>query len=139
MLDEMFQQNASKCAIFYIYKKPIDQGNYQGKNKVARNEKRKKLHGFSYYKSVANFEAFCWNISSSINLLLLKSLVILQQIRNSDFFSTFFGSISVRFCLKKINFQMQQPPEFSIFQLKNLQKNYLSKSLFPKCCSGTFF
>ena len=29
------------------------------KNKVAPNEKRKKkLRGFSYYKSIANFEAF---------------------------------------------------------------------------------
>ena len=44
-----------------------------GKNKVARNEKRKKLHGFSYSKSIANFEAFRWNISSSINFLFLKS------------------------------------------------------------------
>ena len=25
------------------------------KDKVARNEKRKKLHGFSYYKNIANF------------------------------------------------------------------------------------
>ena len=44
------------------------------KNKVAQNEKcKKKLRGFSYSKSMANFEAFCWNISSSINLLFLKS------------------------------------------------------------------
>ena len=27
----------------------------QGKNKVAQNEKRKKLHGFSYDKNMANF------------------------------------------------------------------------------------
>ena len=31
------------------------------------------LWGFSYSKSMENFEAFCWNISSSINLLFLKS------------------------------------------------------------------
>ena len=36
-----------------------------------KNEK--KLHGFSYSKIMANFEAFRWNISSSINLLFLKS------------------------------------------------------------------
>ena len=28
---------------------------------------------FSHSKNMANFEAFCWNISSSINLLFLKS------------------------------------------------------------------
>ena len=28
------------------------------KDKVARNEKRKKLYGFSYSKNIANFEAF---------------------------------------------------------------------------------
>ena len=43
------------------------------KNKVARNEKRKNLHEFSYSKNMANFEMFCWVISSSINLLFLKS------------------------------------------------------------------
>ena len=46
---------------------------FTGKNKVARNEKRKKLHGFSYSKRMVNFEAFHWNISSSINLYFLKS------------------------------------------------------------------
>ena len=72
MLNEMFQQNASKFAIFYVSENPcsffrfsfhatlyfylmnalvyvdIDQGIHMGKSKVARNEKRKKLHGFSY-------------------------------------------------------------------------------------------
>ena len=32
--------------------------------------------GFSYSKNMANFEEFQWNISSSINLLFLKSEVI---------------------------------------------------------------
>ena len=41
---------------------------------IARNEKLKKLHGFSYSKNMANFEAFHYVISSSINLLFLKSL-----------------------------------------------------------------
>ena len=44
-LNEMFEQNASKFAIFYV---DIDLGIHKGKSKVARNEKRKKLHGFSY-------------------------------------------------------------------------------------------
>ena len=36
----------------------IDQGIHKGKSKVARNEKQKKLRGFSYYKNMANFEVF---------------------------------------------------------------------------------
>ena len=40
-------------ALVYV---DIDQGIHYGKNKVARNEKRKKLHGFSYAKIIANFE-----------------------------------------------------------------------------------
>ena len=38
----------------------IDQGIYKVKLKVALNEKRKKLHGFSFSINMANFEAFCW-------------------------------------------------------------------------------
>ena len=34
----------------------------------ARNEKPKKLSGFSHFKNMANFEPFRWTISSSINL-----------------------------------------------------------------------
>ena len=34
----------------------------------------KKLFGSSYSKNMANFEAFCQTISSSINLLFLKSV-----------------------------------------------------------------
>ena len=44
------------------------------KDKIARNEKHKKLHGFSYDKNMANFEAFRWGIKLRINLLLLKSV-----------------------------------------------------------------
>ena len=36
----------------------IDQGIYKVKLKVALNEKRKKLHGFSFSINIANFEAF---------------------------------------------------------------------------------
>ena len=50
------------------------------KNKVARNEKRKQLNGFSYSKNIANFGAFCQGISSSINLLFLKSDMYLLKI-----------------------------------------------------------
>ena len=42
-------------ALVYV---DIDQGIYKGKIKVALNEKRKKLCGFSFSINIANFEAF---------------------------------------------------------------------------------
>ena len=48
-LNEMFMQNASKFAIFYVSEKvyvDIDQGIHKVKYKVARNEKRKKITWF---------------------------------------------------------------------------------------------
>ena len=39
------------------------------KVKVARKEKQKKLHGFSLYQNIANFEAFLWNLKLSANHL----------------------------------------------------------------------
>ena len=95
ILNLMPQQNASKFAIFYKYKNPKlifpffilcyliffsnglcshRPGNSLGeKSKVAWNEKWKNLHGhgYLYSKIMENFEAF--SISSSINLLFLKS------------------------------------------------------------------
>ena len=41
------------------------------KHKVARNEKRKKKYGFSYYKNILNFEAFWRDKNFSKNLLFL--------------------------------------------------------------------
>ena len=38
--------------------KDIDQGIYKVKLKVALNEKREKLHGFSFSINMANSEAF---------------------------------------------------------------------------------
>ena len=43
-------------------------------------KKGKILCRFSYFKSMANFEAVCWNISSSINFLFLKSVSIACKI-----------------------------------------------------------
>ena len=45
-------------ALIYV---DIDQGIHKVKRKVARNEKRKKLLGFSFCINVAKFEAFLWN------------------------------------------------------------------------------
>ena len=38
---------------------------------MAQNEK--KLHGFSYVKSIANFEGFHWNFSLSTNPQIIRS------------------------------------------------------------------
>ena len=54
----------------------IDQGIHKGKMKVARNEKRKKLHGFSFSINIANFEAFLSRIKLIKNLLFLKSVIL---------------------------------------------------------------
>ena len=50
------ERNASKFAMFM--EKDIDQGIHKGEMKVALNEKRKKLCGFSFSINIANFEAF---------------------------------------------------------------------------------
>ena len=54
---------------------------HERKNKVARNEKRKKLCRFSYSKNMANFEAFHQVISSSINLFFLNEKFSLEETR----------------------------------------------------------
>ena len=51
----------------------IDQGIHKGKMKVALNEKRKKLHGFSFSINIANFEAFLSIFKLTKNLFFLKS------------------------------------------------------------------
>ena len=40
--------------------------------KVAQNEKRKKLLGFSFYINIGNFEAFLWNLNLSTNRLFWR-------------------------------------------------------------------
>ena len=40
---------------------------------VAQNEKRKKLHAFSFSINITNFEAFLKRIKLTKNLLFLKS------------------------------------------------------------------
>ena len=70
-----FQFFISCCFIFTFFECPglcwHGPGHSLGKNKVARNEKY--FVGVSYPKNMANFEALCWNISSSTNILFLKS------------------------------------------------------------------
>ena len=60
----------------------IDQGIHKVKIKVAQNEKRKKLCGFSFSMNIANFEAFRWRKKLISNLFFKKSvpLVIKQPV-----------------------------------------------------------
>ena len=55
----------------------IDQGIHKGKLKVARNEKRKKLSGFSFSINIANFEAFCPTKKLISSLFFLKSAMLI--------------------------------------------------------------
>ena len=52
-------------------------GHLLGKNKVAWNEKREKLHGFSYSKSMANFEAFCRSFCWAHKGFLIHLMLVL--------------------------------------------------------------
>ena len=79
MLDEMFQRNASNFAIFLEYENTCMQ--------FFMNEKQnKKLHGFSFSKNMANFEAFLQVISSSINPLFLKIYEDIVGMENKPLF-----------------------------------------------------
>ena len=55
----------------------IDQGIHKGKMKVALNEKRKKLRGFSFSINIANFEAFLSVFKLTKNPLFLCSQLFL--------------------------------------------------------------
>ena len=57
----------------------IDQGIHKGKLKVARNEKQKKLQGFSFSINIANFEAFHWKKKLISNLFFLKSVQLTKN------------------------------------------------------------
>ena len=60
-------------ALIYV---DIDQGIHKGKMKVALNEKRKKLLGFSFSINIANFEVFLYGKKLSPNLIFLKNVYI---------------------------------------------------------------
>ena len=75
MLDEMMAQgNTAKFAIFFVK-------NHQ--ENALEGQKHKLLYiscGISYSKNVANFVAFRCNISSSIKLLFLKSVLLTSHV-----------------------------------------------------------
>ena len=54
----------------------LDQGIYNEKTKVARNEKQKKTRWVFLYIQYSKFEAFRWNISWSRNLPFVKSAIM---------------------------------------------------------------
>ena len=53
-----------------------------------KNEK--KLHGFSYSKSMANFEAFCKSFLLSTNLIILKSVMLprTEKLKSTEYIIT---------------------------------------------------
>ena len=81
----------------------IDQGIHQGINKVVQNNKKtEKICS----RNMANFEAFHWAISSSINMISMKSVL---QILFTDFYKTIWANIfefsekwKLKYILKKI-------------------------------------
>ena len=62
-------------ALVYV---DIDRGIHKVKLKNALNEKRKKLHGFSFSINMANFEAFRWTKKLISNLFFLKSVRFIE-------------------------------------------------------------
>ena len=68
-------------ALVYV---DIDQGIYKVKLKVALNEKRKKLRGFSFSINMANFEAFCRTKKLISNLSFLKSVRLTSAMQNNE-------------------------------------------------------
>ena len=68
-------------ALVYV---DIDQSIHKGKMKVALNEKRKKLRGFSFYINMANFEALFQGFLSRRNCLFLNCSRVkeLSKVRN---------------------------------------------------------
>ena len=54
------------------YRSYPDQGIHKVKMKVTRNEKRKKLLGFSFYINIGNFEAFLRNLNLSTKHLFWR-------------------------------------------------------------------
>ena len=68
----------------------IDQGIHKVKIKVARNEKRKKLPGFSFSINIAKFEAFCGTKKLISNLFFLKSEQVAPPLRHHSNVSIIF-------------------------------------------------
>ena len=83
-------------ALVYV---DIDQGIHKVKMKVARNEKRKNLLGFSFYINIGNFEAFLRNLILSANHLFWRC-DIWRWVHDEGVFLSFRSSqIVVDYCI----------------------------------------
>ena len=74
--------------------------------KLHEIKKRKKLHGFSYYKNMANFEAFLQGFKLSSNLLFLKSAADenSQFLRDNNIMRQYtLRMMTVKDCSKRIH------------------------------------
>ena len=80
----------------------IDQSIYKGEMKVARNEKRKKLLGFSFYINIGNCEAFLWNLNLSPNHLFWRCAPgqFLLSVRNGSVHSNSKNWIGDQFLIR---------------------------------------
>ena len=108
----------------------IDQGIYCNKSKVARNEQRKKLFGFSYFKIIANFEVFVWSVLSSTNSEIVRSTTTISVTTYKHIiieFSNFWIKFTTKFC-RIWNWRMRlELPELS-------EMNWTSNGSVPTKC-----
>ena len=90
----------------------------------------KNVHWFSHSKNMASFEVFCWNISSRINLLFVKSDIALY-IRIPKFWlflfiiwKYFFSYLKYNsLTLKRLYFRKKHNAKFIFFLLKKEIEN----------------
>ena len=91
-------------ALVYV---DIDQGIHKGKVKVAQNEKRKKLRGFSFSINIANFEAFLSVFKLTKNHFFLKSETLKEKNANKKVWnvpSSGLVSLLANFCANSFIF-----------------------------------
>ena len=69
----------------------IDQGIHKGKMKVALNEKRKKLRGFSFSINIANFKAFLSVFKLTKNPLFLKSAILIRYMDSIKVYNNYYN------------------------------------------------
>ena len=106
---------------------------------------------FLYFKNMANFEAFRWNISSSINLLFLKSDILPSPLKNqpillsyvlfkraSPYYDTHVIQVFILKCYK-IMMQALKNKKYYILLKKYFLTVYAAMSLnvFPKNMHNT--
>ena len=104
----------------------IDQGIYKVKLKVARNEKRKKLHGFYFSINMANFEGFWRNKKLISNLFFLKSVYI-------SYYNTYMYYLTMYINLERKNEVLAFYPNSSLL---NSRSQKLQRMPIIKYCAS---